>query len=68
MLRGRGYGRALLSAAMEHSRAAGFRRVELFTFDRLNAARALCREAGFRIVEEYDRDGWGPTVRLETLP
>src|ERR1700730_17111912 len=43
-LRGRGLGRALVTAAMDHCRAAGFRRVELFTFKGLDAARELYRE------------------------
>jgi ribosomal protein S18 acetylase RimI-like enzyme len=54
-LRGRGLGRALINAAMEHCRTVGFRRVELFTFAGLTAARALYREVGFRLIARRTR-------------
>ena len=64
-LRGRGLGRALIAAAMEHCRNVGFRRVELFTFAALTAARALYREAGFRLIEEREHADWGAPIILE---
>jgi len=60
-LRGRGFGRALIDAAMDHCRQVGFRRVELFTFSGLDAARALYREAGFRLFEAREHVDWGTT-------
>jgi ribosomal protein S18 acetylase RimI-like enzyme len=64
-LRGRGLGRALIAAAMEHCRNVGFRRVELFTFAGLTAARALYREAGFHLIEERERADWGAPILWE---
>jgi ribosomal protein S18 acetylase RimI-like enzyme len=64
-LRGRGLGRALIDAAMEHCRTAGFRRVELFTFAGLTAARALYREAGFRLIEAREHADWGTAILWE---
>jgi GNAT superfamily N-acetyltransferase len=64
-LRGRGLGRALMNAAMEHCRTVGFRRVELFTFAGLTTARALYREAGFRLIEEREHADWGTPILWE---
>jgi len=64
-LRGRGLGRALMNAAMEHCRTVGFRRVELFTFSTLTAARALYREAGFHLIDERENTDWGVPILLE---
>jgi GNAT superfamily N-acetyltransferase len=64
-LRGNGIGRSLLDAALEHCRETGVRRLELFTFDSLEAARALYRSAGFTTFESMPHDGWGPTINLE---
>ncbi len=52
---------------MEHCRTVGFRRVELFTFSTLTAARALYREAGFRVIEERENADWGAPVHWERL-
>lgn len=49
-LRGRGVGRALLHAALEHVRAAGGRSVFLGSSTKLAGAVALYESAGFRHV------------------
>ncbi len=64
-IRGRGAGHRLLDAALAHCREIGVRRLELYTFDSLEAARALYRSAGFVTVESKPYAGWGPTVNLE---
>jgi ribosomal protein S18 acetylase RimI-like enzyme len=61
-LRGRGWGRRMMQAAMDFA-AARHRRVRLGTFDALHAARHLYEEFGFRKVLERDSTEWGPPVR-----
>jgi uncharacterized protein YhfF/GNAT superfamily N-acetyltransferase len=62
-LRGRGFGRRMLEAAMAFCRRAGHRGVCLTTFAGLDAARALYERQGFRLVAEADGETWGATVR-----
>ncbi len=64
-LRGQGLGRYLLDSAVAHCRASGVRRLELFTFDSLAAARARYRGAGFETFESRPYSAWGPSVNLE---
>lgn len=64
-LRGRGLGKALVTEAMAHCRACGFRRVELFTFSDLTAARALYVAAGFERIEERSGAPWGAPIVYE---
>lgn len=51
--RGRGWGRALVEAALERARAAGFREIVLDSLDRLKPALELYRSLGFVSVEPY---------------
>jgi putative acetyltransferase len=59
-LRGRGLGRALLAAALDHARASGARRVDLDTSPSMPDAQRLYERAGFRRTgtrtESGDRD------------
>jgi GNAT superfamily N-acetyltransferase len=64
-MRGNGIGRALLESALVHCRETSVRRIELFTFDSLAAARALYGSVGFKTIESKPFDGWGPTLNLE---
>jgi GNAT superfamily N-acetyltransferase len=48
--RGRGHGRALLGELEGRARAAGCERIRLYTTEVLREARALYREAGYRVV------------------
>ncbi len=64
-MRGNGIGRKLLEAALAHCRETSVRRIELFTFDSLAAARALYGSVGFKTIESKPFDGWGPTLNLE---
>ncbi len=56
--RGIGLGRRLMTVAMDHCREKGYRKVFLWTFSDLNAARHLYKEYGFHITEEHPNDSW----------
>jgi ribosomal protein S18 acetylase RimI-like enzyme len=58
-LRGRGLGRQLVDELMELTRMAGYRRLELATFDELTVAAGLYRSHGFRVVREERGPRWG---------
>lgn len=62
-LRGRGAGRALLDVALAFCRARGHRRIALWTFEGLHAARRLYEQAGFRLVEQHVGSQWGAPVQ-----
>ncbi len=61
-VRGSGLGNALLSSAMEFCRARGYRRVYLWTFDGLGAARHLYEKFGFQLVLQQRGSQWGAEV------
>ncbi|HET8650081.1 MAG TPA: GNAT family N-acetyltransferase, partial [Gemmatimonadales bacterium] len=60
--RGRGLGRRLLDTAIEFSRAAGYRRIVLWTVSALEAAARLYRAVGFERTEEQPGQRWGSDV------
>jgi uncharacterized protein YhfF/GNAT superfamily N-acetyltransferase len=60
-LRGRGFGRRMLAAAMDHARSR-YARVVLGTFSALHAARHLYEEFGFRLTLQRESAEWGPPV------
>lgn len=61
-LRGGGSGSRLLEAALTHCRQRGYRRVYLWTFAGLAAARHLYEKHGFRLVREQRGSQWGYEV------
>lgn len=61
-LRGRGTGRQLLQRALDFSDACGYRKVSLWTFAGLHAARHLYESCGFRLVHEAAGSRWGTRV------
>lgn len=61
-LQGTGLGKDLLRRAVDFCRQEGFHRVYLWTFEGLDAARALYEGAGFRLCEEHTVDQWGQTI------
>jgi phosphinothricin acetyltransferase len=70
--RGRGLGRALLSALIDAARARGHWKLVSRVFPSNQASRALCRACGFREVGVYERHGrldgqWLDVVIVERL-
>jgi len=62
VLRGRGIGNQLIKEALNFCRNKGYRRVYLWTFEGLNAARHLYDKKGFKLVEENRGIQWGTEV------
>ena len=61
-LRGKGVGNQLMNTAMGFCRSRGYKRVFLWTFEGLNAARHLYIKNGFRLVEQHKGNQWGREV------
>jgi len=62
-LRGQGVGRELLRRAVEFSDRQGYRRVQLWTFAGLDAARHLYESHGFRLHRQSPGSRWGQVVQ-----
>lgn len=60
--RGRGVGGQLLGAAMDFCRVRGYRKVFLWTFDELHAARHLYEKHGFVLARTQRGSQWGKEV------
>ena len=60
--RGRGVGRRLLSAALRFCRDKKYKAVSLWTTSKLDVARHLYTDAGFRKREEIAHPVWGKDV------
>ena len=63
--RGRGAGRALARAALEHARRAGYSKVRLDTVPGMEAAQALYRSLGFRGIPPYTQNPIPGTLFFE---
>ena len=61
-LRGKGAGKRLVDTAVDFCRGAGYKRVYLWTFEGLDAARHLYERAGFRLEDQRDGSRWGKEV------
>ena len=61
-LQGTGLGKDLLRRAVDFCRQEGFRRVYLWTFEGLDAARALYEGEGFRLCQEHAVNQWGQRI------
>lgn len=62
VLRGRGVGNRLITTAIDFCRSKGYKRVYLWTFEGLSAARHLYEKTGFKLVEQRRGTQWGTTV------
>ncbi len=60
--RGQGLGRRLVEECLEFARAAGYRRVTLWTNDVLTAARRIYQQAGFRLIRSEPHRNFGPAI------
>jgi GNAT superfamily N-acetyltransferase len=60
--RGQGMGGRLLATALDFCRQRAYRRVHLWTFDELHAARHLYEKHGFRLARSERGSTWGKTV------
>lgn len=59
---GSGVGTVLIDQAMQFCDEKQFAEVYLWTFEGLDAARALYEKYGFTLVEEQKGEGWGPAI------
>jgi DNA-binding MarR family transcriptional regulator/N-acetylglutamate synthase-like GNAT family acetyltransferase len=64
--RGLGIGRMLVEASIAFARAAGYRKITLWTHAVLTAARAIYQQQGFRLVEQWVHDDFGKPEPSET--
>ena len=62
VLRGRGIGGRLIKEALNFCRSKGYKRVYLWTFEGLNAAKHLYEKNGFELVEQHKGMQWGTEV------
>lgn len=60
---GMGIGKTLIQKAIDFCKRAGFRKVFLWTFEGLDAARLLYEREGFRRTEEHEIYQWGKIIR-----
>ena len=60
--RGQGVGTQLLATAMDFCRERGYRKVFLWTFDELHAARHLYEKHGFVLAQTQRGSRWGKEV------
>jgi GNAT superfamily N-acetyltransferase len=61
-LRGQGIGHQLINAAIDFCRTKGYKRIYLWSFEGLDAARHLYDKVGFRLVEQQRGSQWGVEV------
>lgn len=70
LLRGRGVGNQLIDTAVRFCRSRCYKKINLWTFEGLDAARHLYEKVGFQLIEERKGTQWGTAVneqRFECL-
>lgn len=60
--RGSGLGRKQIQEAMNLCEEKKFSAVQLWTFNKLTAARRLYESFGFKLLKEWDGNQWGNTI------
>lgn len=60
--RGEGIGRRLVEECLAFARAAGYRRVTLWTNDVLTAARRIYQRTGFQLIRSEPHQKFGPSI------
>jgi len=60
--RGKGIGNRLINTAIDFCRSKDYKRVYLWSFDGLSAARHLYQKAGFQLIEQHRGTQWGIEV------
>ena len=64
--RGLGIGASLVTECVAFARAAGYRKMRLWTNDVLVSARKIYQASGFELIEEEVHDGFGPPLTSQT--
>lgn len=62
-LQGRGLGKVLVEKAVEFCRLVGHKRIYLWTFQGLEAARHVYESEGFVLSEEQEVEQWGGIIK-----
>ncbi|MFA5072555.1 MAG: GNAT family N-acetyltransferase [Nitrospirota bacterium] len=62
VLRGKGFGNRLIDSAITFCKKSYYKRVYLWTFEGLHAARHLYEKVGFKLVEQQRGSQWGKEV------
>ncbi len=61
-LRGKGAGNELINTAINFCRNNGYKKIYLWTFKGLGAARHLYEKGGFKLIAEHPGNQWGKEV------
>ena len=61
-LKGKGVGRHLINKAIDFCRSKGYKKIYLWTFEGLDAARHLYEDVGFRLTKQQRGVQWGNEV------